>query len=167
MKLYHYIPKENDVKNCGILSVSKLPQELLKYGKRIKSNQPTEIMTWLEKTFPGRSRAISALTEPVGWQGNDPMLKEWLDTKQLVTIDFPKLLKSGLIESIWCKEGSEAGGVNEKFYQVQPEQIKTTPLDWKKCSQEKGLFFGVIRHYLLVMKEGYIPTEFLTVYEKV
>ena len=161
MKLYHYVPKETKVMSVGILSVSKVPKELLKYGKRAGSEKPKEIISWLEGTFPGRSKAISVLTEPLKWKGNDPMLKEWVKTKKLISIDFSKLLKSGLIEAIWCKNGSNADGFNEQLYQIQPEQIDISSLPWEKCSQEKGLFFGVIRHYLLVMKNGFIPPEFL------
>ena len=71
----------------GILSVYKIPTELLKYGKRLGTDDPAKISAWLEKTFSGRSRAISVLTEPVKWEGNDPMLKEWIDQKKLIAID--------------------------------------------------------------------------------
>ena len=161
MKLYHYIPKENNVSRTGVLSVFQIPQELLKYGGRVGSNEPDKIKSWLEKTFPGRSRAISVLTEPVRWQGNDPMLKEWIDQKELIEIDFDNLLKDGLIESIWCKSASDADGKNEKFIQVKPNEIDLSPLPWEKCSTAKGLFFGVIRHYFLVMKEGIIPPKYI------
>ena len=65
MDLYHYVPKENNVSETGILSLSKSPQELLKYAKRAKSENEKEIIKWLEKTFQGRTRAIPVLTEPV------------------------------------------------------------------------------------------------------
>ena len=83
MKLYHYIPKRNEALTKGIYSVSKLPEELLKYGKRLGTDDPKKILAWMEGTFRGRSRAISVLTEPVHWQGNDPMLKEWVDKMDL------------------------------------------------------------------------------------
>ena len=163
MKLYTYVPKGSDVLKTGILSVSQIPNELLKYGKRVGSNDPEQITVWLEKTFPGRSRAISVLTEPVHTQENDPMLKEWVDQKDLIEIDVDGLLQAGLVESIWCKNGSKADGTDEKMIQIQPQKIDFSPLLWHLCSKEKGLFFGVIRHYLLVMKEGIIPPKYLKI----
>ncbi len=162
MKLYHYLPKENNAFQVGLLTLSKKPEEIRKYGKRLGTENIQEITTWLEKTFPGRTRAISVLTEPVQTKGTDSMLKEWVATKELVSIDFNRLLSDGLIESVWCKEGSDAQGKEEKLYQVNPDEIDLTPLDWTKCSQEKGLFFGVIRHYLIVLKEGVIPPKYMT-----
>ena len=98
MKLYTYVPKNSNVLEMGILSVSQVPEGLLKYGKRLGTDEPTEILVWLKKTFPGRSRAISVLTEPMVWQGNDPMLKEWVDQKELITIDFDGLLKVKMVQ---------------------------------------------------------------------
>lgn len=160
MKLYHYIPKNSDLQH-GILSVSELPDELLKYAKRAGSDNPDEIKVWLEKTFPGRSRAIPVLTEPVRWQKNDSMLKEWVDQKDLIEIDFDALLVDDLIEAIYCKTSSDCGGVNEKFYKISFNEIDFSSLPWHLCSKEKGLFFGAICHYFLVLKDGYIPPRYI------
>ena len=161
MKLYHYVPKENNVLETGVLSVSKIPEEILKYGKRFGTNDQKEIIARLEKTFPGRCRAISVLTQPVQTDENDPMLREWVEQKTLISMDFDGLLKDGLIEAIWCKNGSKPDGINEKIFQISPGQIDTSPLPWHLCSEEKGLFFGVIRHYFLVMKDGVIPPKYI------
>ena len=161
MKLYTYVPKKSDVLKTGILSVSQLPEELLKYGKRLETDGPKKILSWMEGTFAGRSRAISVLTEPVHWQGNDPMLKEWVNKMDLMEIDFDALLKEGLIESIWCKEGSDANGTNENIRKINADEIDCSPLPWHLCSKEKGLFFGVIRHYFLVMKDGVVPARYI------
>lgn len=161
MKLYHYIPKGNEALTKGIYSVSQLPEELLKYGKRLGTDDPEKILAWMEGTFAGRSRAISVLTEPVHWQGNDPMLKEWVDKMDLMEIDFDALVKDGQIESIWCKEGSDANGTNENICKISADKIDLSPLPWHLCSKEKGLFFGVIHHYFLVMKDGVIPAKYI------
>jgi hypothetical protein len=161
MKLYHYVPKDSDFVNEGILSVSQIPEETLKYSKRVGSDDPKVILDWLEKTFPGRIRSISVLTEPVCWQGNDPMLRKWVDQKRLIEIDFDELLKEGGVESVWLKNGSEANGKDEKIIRIQYDQIDFSPLPWHACSKEEGLFFGVIRHYFLVMKDGMIPPKYI------
>lgn len=157
MQLYHYLPKDNNAHEVGILTLSKKPDEIKKYGKRLRTENIQEITAWLEKTFPGRTRAISVLTEPVQTKGTDPMLKEWVKTKELVCINYTPLLLDGLIESVWCKESSDSNGTEEKIHKIDPNDIDLTPLNWQKCSKEKGLFFGAVRHYLIVLKEGVIP----------
>ena len=161
MKLYHYAPKENTVKEQGLLSISKGPQDLRAYAHRAGSENRDEIMAWLDKTFAGRSRAISCLTEPIKWQGNDAVLKAIVDRSEIFSFELNDLIKAGLVESIWCKNGSEAGGYNEKFFEVKPENIDLSPLTWEKVDAAKDLLYAVVRHYLIVLKDGYIPPQYL------
>ncbi|MBR3676899.1 MAG: hypothetical protein IKN71_07175 [Alphaproteobacteria bacterium] len=162
MKLYHYAPKENTVMEQGLLSISKGPRDLRAYAHRAGSENREDIIAWLDKTFAGRSRAISCLTEPIKWQGNDAVLKAIVDRSALFSFELEDLLKAGLVESIWCKNGSDAGGYNEKFYEVKPEEIDLSPLAWEKVDTANDLLYAVIRHYLIVLKDGYIPPQFLT-----
>lgn len=161
MRLYHYAPKENTVLEEGIKSISKIDSNLHSYVKRVGSDKKEDIINWLEKTFKGRSRAISCLTEPIVWQGNDKVLKALVDRSILYSFELEDLINAGLVESIWCKDGSEASGINEYFYQVSKDEIDMTPLLWHKCDASKGLIFGVIKHYMLVLKDGVIPAEFI------
>ena len=161
MRLYHYAPKVNTVKEKGLLSISKGPRDLRAYAHRAGTQNRDEIMAWLDKTFAGRSRAISCLTEPIKWQGNDAVLKAIVDRSALFSFELEDLLKAGLVESIWCKNGSDAGGYNEKFFEVKPEEIELSPLTWEKVDAAKDLLYAVVRHYLIVLKDGYIPPEFL------
>ena len=162
MKLYHYAPKENTVMQDGILSISKNPVNLKSYFKRVGSEDYDDIMAWLDKTFVGRSRAISCLTEPIKWQGNDEVLKAIVDRSTLFSFELDDLVKAGLVEGIWCKTQCEANGVNEQFTQVLPQDVDVSPLPWYKCDSSKGLLYGVIRHYLIVLKDGYIPPQYIT-----
>ncbi len=161
MRLYHYAPKENTILREGIKSISKIDSNLHSYVKRVGSDKKEDIINWLEKTFKGRSCAISCLTEPIVWQGNDKVLKALVDRSILYSFELEGLINAGLVESIWCKDGSEASGINEHFYQVTKEEIDLSPLPWHKCDSSKGLIFGVIKHYLLVLKDGVIPPEFI------
>ena len=161
MRLYHYAPINNTCLQDGILSISKNPVNLKSYFRRAGSENKEEILAWLDQTFEGRSRAISCLTEPIKWQGNDPVLKTIVNNSVLFSFELNDLVREGLIEAIWCKNGSEAGGYNEKFYQVTPQEIDLTPLTWEKCDSSKGLLYGVIRHYLIVLKDGIIPAIYL------
>ena len=161
-KLYHYAPQGSTIMKDGILSVSHLSHELFHYAHRAKSDNRNDILQWLDASFSGRTRSVSCLTEPIRWQGNDPMLKEFIDNKALFSFDIIQLVQDGIVEEIWCKDGSEAGGIHEKFYQVSAEEIDFSPLPWEKCEKSKGLFFAVIRHYLIVLKDGIIPPHYLT-----
>jgi hypothetical protein len=161
MRLYHYAPKENTVLRDGLLSISKGPRDLKAYAHRAGSDNRDDIMAWLDKTFYGRSRAISCLTEPIKWQGNDAVLKAIVDRSMLFSFELDELIKAGLVESIWCKNGSDAGGYHEKFFEVEPEDIDLSPLTWEKVDVAKDLLYAVVRHYLIVLKDGYIPPEYL------
>ena len=162
MRLYHYAPKVNTVKEKGLLSISKGPRDLRAYAHRAGTENRDEIMAWLDKTFAGRSRAISCLTEPIKWQGNDAVLKAIVDRSALFSFELDDLIKAGLVEAIWCKNGSDAGGYNEKFFEVKPEEIDLSPLTWEKVDAAKDLLYAVVRHYLIVLKDGYIPPQYLT-----
>ena len=161
MKLYHYAPKENTVLKDGLFSISKAPRDLKPYAHRAGTEEREGILAWLDKTFAGRSRAISCLTEPIKWQGNDAVLKAIIDRSALFSFELDDLLKDGLIEAIWCKNGSDAGGYNEQFYQVKPNEIDLSPLTWKKVDASRDLLYAVVRHYLIVLKDGYIPPQYL------
>lgn len=162
MKLYHYAPLKNTVLTDGLLSVSRISTDLKAYAHRAGSENRQKILNWLDSTFPGRSRAVSCLTEPIKWQGNDSVLKEIVDKSALFSFELNDLIRDNLIEAIYCKNGSESGGYNEKFSQIDPKEIDLSPLSWEKCNKSKGLLFGVIRHYLLVIKNGIIPPKYIT-----
>ena len=161
-KLYHYCPRNNSVAREGIYSVSRAGDEVLKkYYKRAESEIREDVLQWLEKSFAGRSRAISCLTEKVVWENNDPMLKDLVAGDSLFSFDLDELIRDGLVEAIYCKDGLGPNGENEILKKVSSEEIDFSPLPWHLCCKEKGLLFGVIRHYLLVMKNGFIPPRYL------
>lgn len=162
LKMYHYAPIDNNISKEGLKALCLLDKNLDKYVLRCGFLDKKGIISWLDNTFKGRSRSVSCLTEPIKWQGGDAMLKEFIDDHKLYSFDLEELLHDGIVEEIWCKDGSDAGGRNEKFYRVSADEIDLSPLEWEKCNKEKGLFFAVIRHYLLVLKEGKIPACYLT-----
>lgn len=162
MRLYHYAPIDNTVLSDGLLSISCIQKDLRAYAHRAGSNNREEILAWLDKTFYGRSRAISCLTEPIKWQNNDSVLKRIVENSALFSFDLSELVKDNLVEAIWCKNGSAAGGYNEKFFQVSPEEIDFSPLKWERVDAAKDMLYAVIRHYLIVMKNGVIPPKYLT-----
>ena len=161
MKLYHYAPKENTVMTDGLFSISKIDRNLRPYAHRAGSENKEDILKWMDSTFYGRSRAVSCLTEQIKWQGNDSILKKIVDGTELFSFELDDLIKDDLVESIWCKNGSDAGGLNEKFYQVMPEEIDLSPLTWEKVDSSKDLLYAVVRHYMIVLKDGFISAKYI------
>ena len=74
-----------------------------------------EILKWLESTFYGRTRSVSCLTETIKYKNNDPTLKKIIKASELFSFDLDELIKDGLVESIWCKNGSNPDGCNEYY----------------------------------------------------
>ncbi len=109
MNLYHYAPKENTVMECGLLSISKGPRDLRAYAHRAGSENRDDIMAWLDKTFAGRSRAISCLTEPIKWQGNDTVLKAIVDRSALFSFE---------IEKTQVQEAKDVKQVHKKSFAI-------------------------------------------------
>jgi hypothetical protein len=161
MRLYHYSPKGNTIKKDGYLSISKIDIDLKAYKHRAQSDKKEDILKWLDSTFYGRSRSISCLTEKIRWRGNDPVLKKIINRCELFYFELEDLIKGGIVESIWCKDGSDYKGCNEILYQVTPNDIDLTPLDWKKVDASKELLYSVIRHYMIVLKDGHIPAKYM------
>lgn len=157
MKLYHYAPKENTCLEKGLLSVSVCPENLQRYACRINSKDPALITQWLESTFPGRSRSISCFTEPLKVNG-----KIILNKGHLFSFDIDKLVHDGLVESIYCKIKSGKGGCTEKFQKVKASEIDYTPLDFTPYKTEKEITNAFFKHYMVVLKKGFIPPNYLT-----
>ena len=164
MRLYHYAPKNNTIKKDGYLSISKIDIDLKAYKNRAGSDKKEDILKWLDSTFYSRSRSISCLTEKIKWRGNDPVLKKLIKKSELFYFELDDLLKDGIVEAIWCKDGSDYKGINEKFYQVTPDKIDLSPLEWGKVDVSKELLYGVIKHYMIVLKDGYIPAKYMKKY---
>ena len=162
MKLYHYAPIKNTILTEGIFSFAQGAGDIKPYIRRAKSEKRAEIIRWMEMSFPGRSRAISCITEPIVWQGNDPMLYQFVKERTLFSIDLDRLVADRLIEAVWCQEGQGTAPDQNRFYQVSPEKIDFSPLPWHLCNRDKGLFFGVIRHYFVITKNGHIPPGYLS-----
>jgi len=161
MKLYHYAPINNTVLSDGLFSTAKSKKDLFCYAQRAGSTDRGRILQWLDESFPGRSRSVSCLTEPIRWHGNDPVLKKIVDSSSLFSFNLEDLINGDEVEAIYCKDGSAADGFKEIFYPVQFNEIKTTPLLWDRCDSEKGILYAVIRHYLVVLKRGVIPPKYL------
>lgn len=161
MKMYHYAKSGNTILKDGLLGIKMSGHNLLPYAHRAGTDEPEKICEWLDNTFDERSNSISCLTEKIVWQGNDDVLKFMVENSELFSFDLKQLVKDGIVTAIWCKYGSDSGGYNEKFKKVQLDEVDFSPLTWEKCDSKKDLLFAVVRHYMLVLKDGFIPSSYL------
>lgn len=161
LKMYHYAKPGNTILTNGLKSIRSSGCNLQSYTLRAGSNDPEKIFNWLESTFDGRSNSISCLTERIIWQGNDKALEFIAKNYELFSFDLQRLVNDGIVCAIWCKYASDVGGYNEKFKKVNLNEIDFSPLPWQKCNSKQNLLFGVIRHYMLVLKNGYIPPKYI------
>lgn len=158
MKLYHYTPKENSCLEKGILSVSLIPECLSHYASRAKSEEPEVIIKWLDSTFYGRSRSIACFTEPLMLNGKLVAV----DDGCLFSFDIDALIKDNLVESIYQKTKSGNGRYIEEFKKIEVNEIDYSPLDFSPYKTEEEITNVFFRHYFVVLKDGYIPPQYLT-----
>ena len=162
LKMYHYARLGNTILKDGLLGIKESGRSLRPYAHRAGTDEPEKIYEWLDSTFKGRSNSISCLTEKIIWKGNDNILKSIVDGCELFSFDLEQLVQDGIVTAIWCKCGSDAGGYNEKFEKVELEEVDCSPLTWEKCDSSKDLLFATVRHYMLVLKDGFIPPKYIT-----
>lgn len=152
--LYTYILKNNDVLTAGLKSPVLLDEGLLShYARRAGTTRKDGILAWLETIFPGRSRAVSCLTEPVPETTSVQKLNGFVALRDCFV--FPESLTRDpeIVEAVWLFDGDtirRAGG---------PE--KDPPLDWSSVRDDDDVFFKRIRHYMLVLKKGVIDPSLI------
>lgn len=165
MKLYHYAIKGNTVLEDGLLSFSKNDKAPTHYYlNRAKSENKQDIINWMETSFEGRSRIVTGLTETIKWHNKSHSLRDFIEGADLFSYDLDSLNIDGLIDAVWCKYAvTDVEGLDEKIYKLNSiNEIDLSPLPWEKCNDDEGKRFSVIRHYLVVMKDGYIPPKYIT-----
>lgn len=170
MKLYHYIAKPNTALDDGILSFAKNPNADLKYYYK-RSGQTTHdgIVKWMENCFEGRSRGIRGFSEPVKWTDNSLSLKDFIDNADMFSIDLEALDRDGLLEAIYIspsvadcptlKEQWECDELLIKLYDYK--DISVRPIDWSVCNDELGRRFAYVPYYIIVIKGGVIPPQYI------
>ncbi len=173
MKLYHYITKGNTALRDGILSFAKNPQADLSYYYKRTGGETTHagIVQWMENCFEGRSRAIRGFSEPIRWtEKSINMFKPFIENADLFMIDLGALQKDGFIESVYVSPALKPDlnnnlpqGCDEMLVKLHSiNEIDTSPVDWSECDEKLGLRFSVIPYYLVVIKGGIIPPEYIT-----
>ena len=173
MKLYHYVTKGNDVLQKGLLSFAKNPNANLRHYFKRTGGKTThkEICEWMESCFVGRSRAIRGFSEPIQWtERSIHCLKDFIDNADKFEIDISAMDKDGLIEAVYVSPSildfpdvTEEKGMDEILQKLNSiNDIDYSPIDWSVCDDELGRRFAYVRYYLIVLKDGYIPPQYLT-----
>ena len=172
-KLYHYITKGNTALTDGILSFAKNPDADLRYYYKRTDGKTThdDIVKWMENCFEGRSRAIRGFSEPIQWtEKSINMFKPFIENADLFSINLDALQKDGLIEAVYISPAIRPN-LDKEFPQDVDERllkltsindIDTSPVDWSVCDEKLGLRFSVVPYYLIVIKGGIIPPQYIT-----
>lgn len=169
MKLYAYIhqPVLECVLKEGYLSVSmqENPPVLCVYRNWAKSEKREDIINYLESTFEGRSRSISCLPEFAPDDDYEhPYLDNLVKSSKVISFDLNNMIKDGVVEAIYCKDCSQTVKEDMEFeniYKVDNFEIDFTPLDWHSCAVKYGSPFNMLRHYMLVLKDGMVPPKYI------
>ena len=150
--LYSYILKTNDVLTNGIKAPVLLDGALLShYAARAESAEKEKIIAYLETVFSGRSRAVSCLTDRVP-DLNSRKLQDFKALRECFTFSSEIIQNTEIVEAVWCAEKGTFRQVNA---------LDFSPLPWETIKDEDDVFFARIRHYMLVLKQGYIPPEYI------
>lgn len=172
MKLYHYITKGNTALSEGILSFANNPDaELSYYFKRSGAKTHEGIVRWLESCFEGRSRGIRGFSEPIKrTEKSKNMFRPFIENADLFAIDLAALDADGLIEAVYVSpaitpdlNGNLPQNCDEILVKLASiNDIDYSPVDWSACDEKLGLRFSVIPYYLIIVKGGIIPPQYIT-----
>ncbi|MBR1778725.1 MAG: hypothetical protein IJ752_09130 [Alphaproteobacteria bacterium] len=150
--LYSYILKPNDVLINGLKAPVLLDERAQShYAVRAGSSKKAEIIAYLETVFPGRSRAVSCLTERIS-DSDSRKLQGFKNLRDCYVFSSDIMQNPEIVEAVWRVE-------NGSFKQA--EEIDFSPLVWENIRDDDDVFFAKIRHYMLILKQGYIPPEYI------
>lgn len=154
--LYTYVPKKNTLRTDGLYGPIGDTEENLarRYGYRAGSKDKLDILNWLESTAPGRSRAISVLTEPIPADVSENMRAFRNSSVQVTLPPYTELLDAGVIERPIYRSNINGPGL------VPAKRISYRKLQWKRPNNTPLVFKG-IRHYMLPTVDGHIPPAYL------
>ena len=177
MKVYLYTYAYEKIKKEGYKSLSLFdPQSehfkksLLTHRKCAKSNNSEDILNYLRNSFPGRMRSVCVVTEmaPIK-EYKHPYLNWLVSHADVISFELRRLIEDEIVESIYCKDLRKTILTNpdfENIYKVNDiNELENTKIDWDLCGSEKYISFSpwaAVKHYFLVLKDGYIPPEYIT-----
>ena len=177
MKVYLYTYAYDKIKKEGYKSLSVFDKDsdyyknaLLIHKNSAKSDNFDDILSYLEKTFEGRLRSVCVITDIAPVQEYQHPYLNWLvHYADVISFDLNQLIKDGIVEAIYCKDLRQTALKDASFENIYKinnvEEVDLTPNDWHLCEEERYKSFSpwaTIKHYFLVLKNGFIPTEYAT-----
>ncbi len=173
MRLYCFTYFTDKILKEGYLSLAanKDPKQAVVYARKAGSDNLEDIKAYLEKQFNGRTRSICCLTEmPKIEEYEHPYLNHIVHYADIISFELNDLIKSGLVEAIYCKDCHETAKINsekENIYRLNSaDEIDTSPLPWHEAREEYGSPYNMLRHYFVVLTKGCIPPEYIKVERK-
>lgn len=150
--LYSYIFIPNNVLTEGLKSPALLGEERLRhYAGRAGTCGKDGIVAYLETIFPGRSRAISCLTERAPDTGCRK-IREFKRLRECFCFSEEILKNPQIVESVWRIDGDDVR---------QAVCLDFSSPAWETVRDDDDVFFKRIRHYMLVLKNGFLPPEYI------
>lgn len=177
MKVYLYTYAYDTIKEEGYKSLSMFDKNSEHYQKSLwthkssaKSENPDDILRYLENTFEGRLRSICVITDiaPLT-EYKHPYLNYLVHHADVISFDLNQLIEDGIVEAIYCKDTRQTVLKDPSFENIYKinniEEIDLGQNDWQLCGKDeykKASPWSTIKHYFLVLKNGFIPPEYIT-----
>lgn len=177
MKVYLYTYAYGKIRKEGYKSLSMFDKTSEHFQKSLwthkssaKSENPDDILRYLENTFEGRLRSICVLTDIAPLiEYKHPYLNYLVHHADVISFDLNQLIENGIVEAVYCKDNRKTilkDPSFENIYKINNlEEIDLSQSDWQLCGEEKYIKFSpwtTIKHYFLVLKNGFIPSEHIT-----
>lgn len=152
-RLYTYLPKDNTALTEGLLSTALSDKGFEKYRGRTGKYKKEDVLKVLDSWEPGwtRSKAISALTEPIPPDAAEDFL-EFARNRKLYSFSVKDLIKAKILAHL---RRTRKGGGTDPIDGAKEEKI-----DWNR--KKKHLLFQGIPHYMVETTGGRIPPELIT-----
>lgn len=178
MKVYLYSYQYNKIKKEGYKSLAVFDKSsdlfqrgLHLYDRCAGSSKAEDILSYLEKTFPGRLRSVCVITEPAPVKEyKHPYLNYLVHHADVLSFDLEQLIKDKIVEAIYCKDNRKTVLKDPNFeniYPVRLDELTENKYNWELCGQKKYIQhspWSTIPHYFLVLTKGYIPAKYVKKY---
>lgn len=151
-RLYTYLPKDNTALTEGLLSTALTDKGFEKYRGRTGKHTKEDVLKVLDSWEPEwtRSKAISALTEPIPSDAADDFL-EFARNRKLYSFSIKDLIKAKILAHL--RRARKGGGTDPV------DDVKKERLNWHR--KKKHLLFQGVPHYFVETTGGRIPPEFV------
>lgn len=166
MKVYLYTYAYENIKKEGYKSLAlfdkndeDIQKRLLVHRSSAKTENPNDIIDYLEETFEGRLRSVCVITDiALQEEYKHPYLNNLVHQADIISFDLNKLITDEIVEAVYCKDLRETILNNPSFeniYKINDiNDIDFSPNDWHLCGNDEYIKYSpwsTIKHYFLVL----------------